>query len=117
MSKTLGSPKFSKPPPTILTPQSQTLIPEPQINVVHLVHCRKPSPVITTSTPRAEAAIASGHLPRLAGDLRARLAALAAADYSGDALLQAKKQARPSPSFRSSARPTLLCPCGFRTPP
>jgi hypothetical protein len=44
--------------------------------------------------PRAEAAIASGGLPRLAAELRGQLGQLARADYSGQALLQAKKQAR-----------------------
>lgn len=55
----------------------------------------KPLTPCATAVPcRAEAAIKDGSLPRLASDLRAQLAALAKADYSGQALLQAKKQAR-----------------------
>lgn len=46
--------------------------------------------------PSVEAAIASGSLARLASDLRARLEKLARSDYSGHALLQAKKQVRAS---------------------
>lgn len=42
--------------------------------------------------PRAEAAIKAGTLNRLASDLRAQLAQLARTDYTGHALLQAKKQ-------------------------
>jgi hypothetical protein len=41
---------------------------------------------------RVEAAISSGTLPQLATQLRQELAALAAKDYSSNALLQTKKQ-------------------------
>lgn len=41
---------------------------------------------------RVEAAISSGTLPQLASQLRQELAALAAKDYSSNALLQTKKQ-------------------------
>lgn len=41
---------------------------------------------------RVEAAILSGSLQQLAAQLRQELAALAAKDYSGNALLQTKKQ-------------------------
>lgn len=52
--------------------------------------CRCFYPV--TRCGRVEAAITSGSLPQLAGQLRQELAALAATDYSSNALLQVKKQ-------------------------
>ncbi len=42
---------------------------------------------------RVEQAIQQGRLPTLAAELRAELASLSAADYSGHTLLQLKKQA------------------------
>ena len=52
-----------------------------------------PCDIDADRTRRAEAAITSGGLDRLAADLRSQLAQLARADYTGHALLQAKKQA------------------------
>lgn len=57
----------------------------------------------------AEAAIKTGSLPRLAGDLRGQLASLARTDYSGHALLQAKKQVRGSRLRLQLKPPGCIC--------
>jgi hypothetical protein len=68
---------------------------QPILGKYSITHCLASLKVSCQCHPyrcRVEAAISAGTLHQLASQLRQELAALAAKDYSGNALLQTKKQ-------------------------